>query len=118
MIFEGSGSGQPITVFSSPTDTTLTTVYTQPSYSSGKLYSINIAAVLGGDATVIINDGSTDYKILSARTMTIDDRYFMEWRHGFTLHAGNIIKVQGTVNDSLTFAMEIVDVMRGPEHLS
>ncbi len=109
-------SGQPNTIFSAPSDTSLTTVYTQllpDGYAF--LQSVNIAAVAGADATLIVNDGTTDYEILSAKTLSADDREFLEWQDGLPLREDYIIKVKSSVGDALVFTLVINEILRGPQ---
>jgi len=116
MITVGGGLACP--VFSAPADTNLTTVYTQSLGQEGSLallQSINIAAIAGADATVIINDGSTDYTILSAKTLAADAREYIEWQDGFPLKVGHSIKVKTSVNDALVFSIVVSEMMQMSE---
>lgn len=106
--------GVPRRIFSTPDDTALTTVYTHAFDGIAFLLSVNIAAIGAADATLIINDGSTDYEILSAKSLAADAREFIEWRDGFPLREGDMIKVQSSVADDLVFSLVVNEVMRGP----
>lgn len=104
--------GVPGIYFSKPSDTSLTTAYTQAIPGIAYLSWVNIAAVGGADATVIVNDGSTDYEILSAKTLTADDREFIEFRDPLPLLNGYTVKVKTTTGNNLVFTLLVSDTAR------
>lgn len=98
-----------VSTFTAPATTSLTTAWTQ-GQAKALLYSVNIAAVAGADATVILNDGTTDYELLSAKTLAADARELLEWDKGIFLYSGFTLKVKSTVNNALVFVVTIEEL--------
>lgn len=96
--------GQAVTEFSTPANTSLTTVYT---VSKGQftLKSIRItSSTTGADASVVINDGSTDHYIYNATAIAAND-VLMEDDIGYILREGYIVKVKTSLANELTFTI-------------
>ncbi|MCP4182318.1 MAG: hypothetical protein GY761_03240 [Hyphomicrobiales bacterium] len=110
MITKQGGNARPL--FSKPSDTSLTTVYTVGYDGIVDLLSINISANVAGNASVQIYDGSTNWDILSARTMAAGDTILMEWWDGIPLKQNCVIKVQSSVGNAITFTAVISESSR------
>ena len=95
------------TIPSKPSGTTLTTIYTMPFEGVATLYSVNIAAISAADASVVFNDSSADYELLSAQTMAADDTILLEWREGIPLRKDDVLKVKTSSGSALIFVAVI-----------
>ena len=104
--------GQPEIVFSTPANTNLTTVYTNDTGYIAYLQFANIVALIAGTVTVIINDGSTDHKIIAGTSLALAGHELVEWRDGFPLPNGYIIKVQSGTSSCATYALSINQTFR------
>ena len=100
-------------VASTPSGTSLTALHTCPATMNlTNLYSVNIAAISAADVTVVYNDGSTDYSLLSAKTMAADEVILLEWREGLPFRASDVLKIKTTSGSAITFVAVIEEVPR------
>ncbi|MCP5099924.1 MAG: hypothetical protein GY943_30595 [Chloroflexi bacterium] len=90
--------------FVTPANTSLNTAFTAANATSF-LHSVNMACIAAADATVVINDGSTDYELLAARPMTTGEHLLVEWRDGIPLRNTYSVKVMTSVADKITFTV-------------
>ncbi|MCP4276000.1 MAG: hypothetical protein GY779_06565, partial [Gammaproteobacteria bacterium] len=110
MITKQGGNARPI--FTKPSDTALTTVYTVGYDGVVDFLSCTISANAAANASVQIYDGSTNWDILAAQTMTAGQTILLEWWDGIPLRQNYVIKVQSSVGNAITFTAVISESSR------
>lgn len=100
--------GQKTAVGSAPSATTLTTVLTGDGYQHVVVWSVDIASsTTGANASVVWNDGTTDFPILDAKAIAAASVEKLEWFNGFHIGPDMDLKVQTSLADELTFSFQI-----------
>lgn len=99
-----------VTKFSKPANTSAATIYTAPTgIVSATLEAVNICSGgTGAAATVVMNDGSTDYPLLSAKAISANTTETYEFGNPVML-AGYTVKVTDGTGNILTFTATIAE---------
>lgn len=104
--------GQRSTVFAKPADTNAATVYTAPAGGKGStLLGIAICAGTSATATVMINDGTTDWNLLTAKSVSANTTETYEFGNP-VLKPGYTLKVQSGTGNTLTYIATLAEVTR------
>lgn len=105
-----NATGKRVTRFAKPTTTAASTIYTAPAgVVSATLEGVVIASGATGDsATVIINDGSTDWHLLSAEAITANTTETYEFANP-VLGPGHAVKVVAGAGNILTFTVTVAE---------
>jgi hypothetical protein len=112
MSIQISQTGTRQTFFSKPSDTNAATVYTASSgVVRAVLESVNIAATGAANATVWLNDGSTDWLLLDAKTLSANTNN-VEIFGEPVLRSGHSIKVKTSSANNLTFTVTLIEELR------
>lgn len=107
-----NSAARRITFFSKPSDTSAATIYTAPTYIlSTTMEAVNIAATGAADATVWLNDGSTDYLLLDAKSLKANTTEEYDFGNP-VLEPGYAIKVKTSSANNLTFTVTIAEELR------
>lgn len=107
MSVEVNISGPRVTKFSTPGDTNYATIYTCLG-AQATLIGIVISPLGTANATIAINDGSTDHVLLNARGMTSGNSENWSFAN-IGLKNGWSIKVKSSVASTITFAAIIAE---------
>lgn len=100
-------TGQGDAIFSAPTGTSLTTVLTGLK-SEVALTSLDISATTtGADASVVVNNGTTDFYIANAVPVAANETLSKVWDPPLVLKKECSIKVQTSLADELHFSIGI-----------
>lgn len=100
------------TFFSAPANTSAATVYTAPTaVARTVLESVNIAASSAANATVWLNDGSTDYLLLDTKAVSANTSEVYTFGNPVIV-AGGSIKVRTSSANNLTFTVTIIEELR------
>lgn len=100
--------GQPRPYFRTPSDTNYAQLFptTGTASSNALVSSVIVTWIGGGDATIAINDGTTDHVILSAKTGSADDYLIFE-PTGMILPQGYVLKVKTSAANQITFTANV-----------
>ena len=112
MAVQFNAAARRITYYSKPSDTNAATVYTAPeNILAVTLEAVNIAATGAADATVWLNDGSTDYLSLDAKSVSANTTEKYDFGNP-VLESGHAIKVKTSSANNLTFTVTIAEELR------
>ena len=109
--FQKVGNRQ--TFHSKPSDGSATTVYTASNVRA-TLSSVNISCHTAGNATVIINDGSTDFTVLDGYVMSVNTSELFTFG-SLVLEDGHSVKVQSNTGDYFTYTVTIEEETRSQQ---
>lgn len=105
--------GSRQTFFSAPTTTSAATIYSVPTgVKSAVVVGLNIAATSGGAAaTAWINNGTTDFPVLDAKSVSANTSELYTFGNP-ALKTGWSFKVKDGTGSKLTFTLTIVEETR------
>lgn len=102
--------GNRQTEHSKPSDTSATTVYTATNVTA-TIESVSISCHNAGTATIIINDGSTDWTVLDQYAMSANTSEFFTFGKPELLD-GHSIKVQSSTANYFTYSVTYIEETR------
>jgi hypothetical protein len=101
-------TGARATYFSKPADTNAATIYTNSNVKFATLQAVNIAATGAASATVWVNNGSTDYLVLDAKSISANTTETYTFGNP-VLQDGWSIKVKTSSANNITFTATVAE---------